>query len=72
MTIQKERVHYLYTVKGPAYGEEALVELICFAANWDGEISPCAEISEVDWISVKKTEWMAPAVVTLVEEYMER
>lgn len=68
--VKPNRIHYLYTVRGPAYGEEALVDLICFSAEFDGEMIPSAEISQVGWISLDKTEWFAPAVEELVKKYL--
>lgn len=31
-------IRYLYTVTGPAYGLAGDVELICFSAQWDGQV----------------------------------
>src|SRR5690349_18074746 len=43
-------VRYLYTVRGPAYGLAGEVELVCFAAQWQGEARVQGEISEVAWL----------------------
>jgi ADP-ribose pyrophosphatase YjhB (NUDIX family) len=64
-------VRYLYTVHGPAYGEPGEVELICFAAQWQGAPQPQGEISEVSWIDVQETARFAPAVQTLCAEHLQ-
>ncbi|MNP19165.1 hypothetical protein D3C76_1116800 [compost metagenome] len=62
-----ESIRYLRTVIGPAYKEDANVELICYSADWTGELIPCSEISEVDWVDVERHELLAPAVIQLVK-----
>ncbi|MEK7019259.1 NUDIX domain-containing protein [Bacillus sp. FSL R9-9410] len=64
-----ESIQYLYTVTGPAYNEEAVVDLVCFSADWEGEIQPKAEISEVSWIEYKDKNLLAPAVLELIKNW---
>jgi ADP-ribose pyrophosphatase YjhB (NUDIX family) len=64
-----ESIQYLYTVTGPAYNEKAVVDLVCFSANWEGEIQPKAEISEVSWIEYKDKNLLAPAVLELIKNW---
>ena len=67
--VKPETVNYLYTVKGPAYGMDGEVELICFSAEWQGDIRPAAEISDVKPIHISDTEKLAPAVKLLCQQY---
>jgi ADP-ribose pyrophosphatase YjhB (NUDIX family) len=64
-----ESIQYLYTVTGPAYNEKAVVDLVCFSADWEGEIQPKAEISEVSWIEYKDKNLLAPAVLELIKNW---
>ncbi|SFE35087.1 ADP-ribose pyrophosphatase YjhB, NUDIX family [Paenibacillus algorifonticola] len=66
--IQRESIQHLRTVIGPAYKENASVELICYTATWAGDIVPCSEISEVDWVDSSHYSLLAPAVIKLVEQ----
>ncbi|EGL17802.1 NUDIX hydrolase [Paenibacillus sp. HGH0039] len=61
-----ESISYLRTVIGAAYKEDAQVELVCYEADWNGQIAPCSEISEAGWIEMDRHELLAPAVVDLV------
>ena len=63
-------IRYLYTVHGPAYGEPGDVELVCFAAQWQGALQPQGEISEVDWMDVRETARFAPAVQILCADHL--
>lgn len=65
IVIDPRSVRYLYTVTGPAYGQEGEVELICFTAGWQGVPRPHGEITEVDWIDRREHERLAPAVQLL-------
>ncbi|MBK5491738.1 NUDIX domain-containing protein [Bacillus sp. TH13] len=64
-----ESIQYLYTVTGPAYNEKAVVDLVCFSADWEGKIQPKAEISEVSWIEYKDKNLLAPAVLELIKNW---
>ncbi|KQO17618.1 NUDIX hydrolase [Paenibacillus sp. Leaf72] len=66
--VQRESIQHLTTVIGPAYKEDANVELICYTATWAGHIVPCSEISEVDWVDSSDNSLLAPAVIKLVEQ----
>lgn len=66
--LQPESVTYLCTVVGPAYKQEAEVELVCFQAAWSGEIVPLSEINEVSFINMNEHHLLAPAVLKLVEQ----
>lgn len=59
-------IAYVRTVIGAAYKEDAQVELLCYEADWNGEIAPCSEISEAGWIEMDRHELLAPAVADLV------
>jgi 8-oxo-dGTP pyrophosphatase MutT (NUDIX family) len=56
-------------VTGPAYGREGLVELHCFTACWDGELTAQAEVSELGWFGPEDRERVAPAIQMLFDEY---
>lgn len=43
-------IQYLYTVTGPAYNEEALVDLVCFSADWEGKFNLRQRL--VKWIGL--------------------
>ncbi|MFS0838466.1 NUDIX hydrolase [Paenibacillus sp. 1P03SA] len=61
-----ESITYMRTVIGAAYKEDAQVELLCYEADWNGEIAPCSEISEAGWIEMDRHDLLAPAVADLV------
>ncbi|WP_434779743.1 thioesterase family protein [Neisseria sp. Ec49-e6-T10] len=63
-----QSIHYLTTIHAPAYKEKAQLELICFTANWQGNITACAEISEVCPQPINHTHLFAPAVIQLIKE----
>jgi len=65
-----ESIHYLTSIVGPAYGQDAKVELICFSAKWQGDIIPSAEITEVSYLSLQNRALFAPAVCKLYEEFL--
>jgi 8-oxo-dGTP diphosphatase len=67
-----ESIQYLYTINGPAYNQSGDVELICFSAKWHGDITPCAEISAVEWLSTQELEKFAPAVQILCKKYFSK
>ncbi|GAC43746.1 NUDIX hydrolase [Paenibacillus popilliae] len=67
ISLHPESVTYLCTVVGPAYMQEAEVELVCFQAAWSGEIAPLSEINEVSFINMNEHHLLAPAVLKLVE-----
>lgn len=64
-------VRYLTTVVGPAYRQPGKVELICFSADWQGEIFPSAEISEVAFLDWRHRKLLAPAVEKLCDEWLD-
>jgi uncharacterized protein len=70
IVIEPQSIRYLYTVTGPAYGQDAEVELICFAADWQNIPRPHGEISEVEWIDFRDQERLAPAVKILCAEWL--
>lgn len=53
-------VRYLYTVRGPAYGRDGEVELVCFSASRDGPLRPGGEISDVQWLDIAQTAPFRP------------
>jgi 8-oxo-dGTP diphosphatase len=63
-------IRYLYTVTGPAYGLAGEVELICFSAQWDGQVLAQREISEVKWLPLQDQARFAPAVQILCRDYL--
>lgn len=67
--IKVDSITYLTTVIGPAYGRDGLVELICFAANWHGDIAPASEISEIGYLDYQQRELLAPAVALFFEQW---
>lgn len=71
MTLLPDSIEYLYTVTGPAYGQEGEVELVCFSGRWEGDFAACAEISEAAWISLDCQHLLAPAVQILCRDYLD-
>lgn len=63
-------IRYLYTVTGPAYGLAGEVELICFSAQWDGQVLAQGEISEVKWLPLQDQARFAPAVQILCRDFL--
>ncbi|MCC5809765.1 MAG: NUDIX domain-containing protein [Ectothiorhodospiraceae bacterium] len=70
ITLASESIRYLYTVKGPAYGTNGDVELICFSADWEGDIRPAAEITDARPIHIHDSDKLAPAVRLLCEKHL--
>lgn len=71
VVIDPQSVRYLYTVVGPAYGQEGEVELICFSACWANTPRPHGEISEVDWLDWRDYGRLAPAVQILCAQRLK-
>lgn len=65
-----ESIRYLTTIIGPAYNQNAEVELICFSADWKGSISPNAEISEVAFFDYSEKHHFAPAICLFFEKWL--
>src|SRR5690349_13560218 len=63
-------VRYLYTVVGPAYGRSGEVELVCFEAEWLGEVRPRGDVSEARWLDFSEMAMFAPAVQKLCREHL--
>jgi 8-oxo-dGTP pyrophosphatase MutT (NUDIX family) len=70
IAVDPESVQYLYTVRGPAYGQSREVELVCFAARWKNDPRPHGEISEVEWLHWQEQNKFAPAVQILCEKFL--
>ena len=59
-------IEFMKMVSDKAYGIDADVELYCFSAKFTGEITPVAEISEVQYLDWQQnTDLLAPAVLKL-------
>jgi len=71
ITLDPQAIRYLYTVHGPAYGQAGEVELVCFAAQWQGTPRPQGEISEVQWINQQELHMFAPAVQILCSKFLQ-
>ena len=61
-------VRFEFSVTGPAYGQDGEVELLCFSADWDDDIKPSREISEVAWLDQSHYDLFAPAVKILFDQ----
>jgi uncharacterized protein (TIGR00730 family) len=48
------------------------VDLVCYTADFEGEIKPAAEIEEVAWLGAADTERCAPAVRLVIDELRKR
>jgi 8-oxo-dGTP diphosphatase len=70
LELEPASVSYLYTVRGPAYGQPGEVELICYRAQWTGSPRALGEISEVAWWDVKEPARFAPAVQSLCATHL--
>ena len=70
--VDRSSIRYLYTVRGPAYGQAGEVELVCFSAKWTNKPKPLGEISEVQWLSRCQRDRFAPAVQILCETFLEK
>jgi 8-oxo-dGTP diphosphatase len=55
-------------IVGPAYGRDGLVELNCYTADWVGDVTAQAEVSELRWLGKKDRDIVAPAIQVLFEE----
>jgi 8-oxo-dGTP pyrophosphatase MutT (NUDIX family) len=69
--LSPQSIRYLYSVVGPAYGEPGDVELICFSAQWAGDLRADGEISEVQWLDYRDESKLAPAVKLLCRQYLD-
>lgn len=71
--LDKEKMSYLYTVTGPAYPDtDKTVELRCYAYKGDlNNIEMNNEITDVEYIDIKETHRMAPAVKVLIDKYLQ-
>jgi 8-oxo-dGTP diphosphatase len=58
-------IRHKRSVIGPAYGREGLVELNCFSADWEGDLSPQAEVREAAWFGPDDADRVAPAIKIL-------
>lgn len=60
--------------RAPAHGYPAgtTVDLTCYTADFEGEISAAAEIEEVAWLDAADTERCAPAVRLVLDELRRR
>ena len=62
------------TFRAPAhdYPPGTSVDLVCYKADFEGEIKPAAEIDEVAWLGPDDLERWAPAVRMVIGELRER
>ncbi len=63
VTIRLDTVEHLTTVVAPAHGhgDEAVVRMICYTGQFDGEPVASGEIAEMAWISLTDSDRCAPA-----------
>lgn len=66
--IDPSTIRFEFSVSGPAYAEDAEVELLCFSASWHGDIKTCGEITEVGWLDTTHYDLLAPAVKILFDQ----
>lgn len=62
------------TFRAPAHGYPSgtNVDLVCYMADFEGEIEPAAEIDEMAWIGPDDADRCAPAVRMVIGELRER
>ena len=72
IVVERDSVRYLYTVRGPAYGQPGEVELICFSAKWRNSPRALGEISDVQWLDYRERDRFAPAVQMLCASFLEQ
>jgi uncharacterized protein (TIGR00730 family) len=62
------------TFRAPAhdYPPGTSVDVVCYMADFEGEISPAAEIGEMAWLGPEDVERCAPAVRMVIGELRER
>ncbi len=62
------------TYRAPAHDYPAgtSVDLVCYSADFEGEIKAAAEIGEVAWLGLEDLDRCAPAVRLVMEELRER
>jgi 8-oxo-dGTP pyrophosphatase MutT (NUDIX family) len=62
------------TFRAPAhdYPPGTSVDLVCYMADFEGEIKPAAEIEEMAWLGPDDLERCAPAVRMVIGELRER
>jgi uncharacterized protein (TIGR00730 family) len=61
--LRTETVRHLTTVVAPAHGhgDEAVVRMICYTGDVDGELVPSGEIAEMAWMTLADAPRCAPA-----------
>ncbi len=72
IVLNPESIRYLYTVQGPAYGQDGEVKLLCFTAEWTNQPQALQEISEVAWLDWQDSSKLAPAVQILCRQFLDR
>jgi uncharacterized protein (TIGR00730 family) len=61
-----------YRAQAHDYPQGTSVDLVCYAADYEGEIRASAEIEEVAWLGSEDIEKCAPAVRLVIEELTGR
>jgi 8-oxo-dGTP pyrophosphatase MutT (NUDIX family) len=72
IVVERSSIRYLYTVRGPAYGQPGEVELVCFSARWTNSPQALGEISDVQWLALRERDRFAPAVQILCTSFLEQ
>jgi len=72
IVVERSSIRYLYTVRGPAYGQPGEVELVCFSAIWMNSLRALGEISDVQWLDRRERDRFAPAVQILCTSFLEQ
>ncbi len=60
--LDESSIEFATVVKDVAYGlENTQVEMHCYRAEYSGDLTPCAEIAELDWVTLDDLDKCAPA-----------
>ncbi|MDT3960039.1 NUDIX domain-containing protein [Staphylococcus kloosii] len=72
VSLNPDKLSYMNTVIGEAYPQKnTLTKLICYQTtediDWES-IGSCSEITDVKWIAKSEPSYIAPAVLTWIEQ----
>lgn len=72
VSLNPDKLSYINTIIGEAYPQKnTLTKLICYKTtddiDWES-IHSCSEITDIKWIAKSETKYIAPAVLTWIEQ----
>jgi 8-oxo-dGTP pyrophosphatase MutT (NUDIX family) len=70
--LRRDSIEPLGVFEAQAYGRDAgvNVRLMCYAADYDGELKPAAEIEEIAWLGLDERDEASPAT-RLVMQWLQ-